>query len=83
LLETNPTGTAAARAADRLPDCLDCMSQRELDAMLWKAEHGQGAQPPPPGPNASGLDDERGAGEEQDLERAREEMVEALRRVAR
>jgi hypothetical protein len=45
------------------------MSQRELDAMLWKAEHGQDAQPPPPGPNASGLDDERAAGEDRDLER--------------
>jgi hypothetical protein len=59
------------------------MSQRELDAMLWKAEHGQEHSRPPPRPERLRLDDERGAGEEQDLERAREEMVERCARVAR
>ncbi|HEY3190611.1 MAG TPA: bifunctional YncE family protein/alkaline phosphatase family protein, partial [Solirubrobacteraceae bacterium] len=54
LLETNPSGTAGARAAARLPKCLDCIPQHEMDALLWKSVHGQDAVPPPPGPNAVG-----------------------------
>src|SRR4051812_47816433 len=52
LSETNPAGTAGARAAARLPKCLDCIPQHEMDALLWKSIHGQAAAPPPPGPNA-------------------------------
>jgi len=52
LLETNPSGTPGARAAARLPKCLDCIAQREMDALLWRSVHGDRAQPPPPGPNA-------------------------------
>ena len=52
LLETNPSGTAGARTAARLPKCLDCISQREMDALLWRATHGEHSTPPPPGPNA-------------------------------
>jgi len=52
LMETNPSGTAGAREAARLPKCLDCIPQREMDALLWKSIHGQDAMPPPPGPNA-------------------------------
>ena len=59
LLEYNPRGTASARAAKRLPQCLDCASQRDLDALLWKSIHGEGAAPPPPGPNAEGIDRDR------------------------
>ncbi len=59
LLEYNPRGTASARAAARLPTCLDCASQRDLDALLWKSVHGEGAAPPPPGPNAEGIDRDR------------------------
>ena len=54
LLETNPAGTAGARAAARLPKCLDCIPQRKMDALLWQSVHGEGATPPPPGPNAVG-----------------------------
>jgi len=54
LLETNPSGTAGARAAAELPKCLDCIRQRDLDALLWKSVHGLDAVPPPPGPNAVG-----------------------------
>jgi len=42
---------------------LDCISQREMDALLWKSIHGQRAAPPPPGPNAvreHGADEEDG-----------------------
>ncbi len=59
LLEYNPRGTASARAAAKLPTCLDCASQRDLDALLWKSVHGEGAVPPPPGPNAEGIDPTR------------------------
>jgi hypothetical protein len=52
LSETNPAGTAGARAAARLPRCLDCISQHEMDALLWRSVHGAKAVPPPPGPNA-------------------------------
>jgi hypothetical protein len=52
LTQTNPSGTPGARAAARLPRCLDCIPQRQMDALLWRSVHGQDAQPPPPGPNA-------------------------------
>jgi hypothetical protein len=52
LTETNPEGTAGARAAARLPKCLDCIPQHEMDALLWRSVHGAHAVPPPPGPNA-------------------------------
>jgi hypothetical protein len=60
LLETNPSGTPGARAAARLPKCLDCISQREMDALLWRSVHGDDSQPPPPGPNA--VDEPHGDG---------------------
>ncbi len=56
LLEYNPTGTASAREAAKLPTCLDCASQADLDRLLWKSVHGERAVPPPPGPNAAGED---------------------------
>jgi YVTN family beta-propeller protein len=52
LMETNPSGTPGARAAARMPKCLDCITQHEMDALLWKSVHGHDAAPPPPGPNA-------------------------------
>jgi hypothetical protein len=63
LLEYNPRTGAGARAASKLPDCLDCASQRDLDRLLWQSVHGPGSEPPPPGPNADGVDKVRlGAG---------------------
>jgi len=59
LVERNPAGTAGARESARLPKCLDCSSQRDIDRLLWKSIHGAGAAPPPPGPNASRQDAER------------------------
>jgi hypothetical protein len=47
---------AGARAAARLPQCLDCSSQRDIDRRLWQSVHGAGSEPPPPGPNAEGVD---------------------------
>jgi hypothetical protein len=52
LLARNPSGTAGARASARLPQGLDEIPQREMDALLWKSVHGWNSTPPPPGPNA-------------------------------
>jgi hypothetical protein len=35
----------------------DRVPQRVLDRILWQHVHGAGSEPPPPGPNASGVDD--------------------------
>jgi hypothetical protein len=47
--------TAANRALSLgldLEHGVDRVSQRRLDAVLWKSVHGHEAMPPPPGPNA-------------------------------
>jgi DNA-binding beta-propeller fold protein YncE len=54
--ERNPGGTRGARDAARLPRCLDCIAQPDMDRLLWQSVHGQGTEPPPPGPNAEGRD---------------------------
>ncbi len=43
----------AARSAALDFSVPDQMPQRVLDAILWHAVHGEGSQPPPPGPDAS------------------------------
>ncbi len=53
----NPNTPANRRASAGLPlNQLDQVPQRRLDAILWRYRHGNHSQPPPPGPNASGLD---------------------------
>lgn len=69
LVEYNPAGTPGARASARLPTCLDCIPQRQLDALLWKSVHGWRSVPPPPGPNAEGKDE----AEQEEAEREREQ----------
>jgi hypothetical protein len=54
--ESSP-GAAASKRMDFRK--LDSMPQRYLDAVLWKSIHGADSVPPPPGPNASGLDEAR------------------------
>ncbi|MDQ1701198.1 MAG: hypothetical protein QOF57_450 [Frankiaceae bacterium] len=56
LLEKNPSGTRGARVAAGLPKGLDQISQPDMDRLLWWSVHGNGASPPPPGPNADGND---------------------------
>ncbi|MCW3017634.1 MAG: beta-propeller repeat protein [Solirubrobacterales bacterium] len=56
LLEYNPRTGPGARASARLPKCLDCIGQRDMDRLLWKSVHGLRSEPPPPGPNAEGID---------------------------
>jgi YVTN family beta-propeller protein len=59
LLERNTAQTPGAALSRRLPlHFTDRTPQRLLDRILWQYTHGRGSEPPPPGPNASGLDEE-------------------------
>jgi sugar lactone lactonase YvrE len=61
---TNPNTARNRRASAGLNfGTLDQIPQRRLDAILWHYRHGFDSQPPPPGPNASGLDHLEGNGE--------------------
>ena len=54
---TNPSTPANRKAARGLPlNVPDRVPQRRLDAMLWRYRHGPRSLPPPPGPNASGVE---------------------------
>jgi DNA-binding beta-propeller fold protein YncE len=58
LTATNPANAPGAKLSARLPlDTPDQVPQRVLDRILWKYRHGASAQAPPPGPNASGIDE--------------------------
>ena len=60
LTERNPASAPGARLSSRLPlNTPDRVPQRVLDKILWQSVHGRGSEPPPPGPNASGLDEGR------------------------
>jgi hypothetical protein len=58
--EKNPAPAAHARAVRGVDfSHPDELSQQQLDAMLWRSVHGPRSTPPPPGPNASGADEEK------------------------
>ncbi len=60
LNERNGAGAPGGGLSQLLPlGKTDATPQRYLDKVLWQYVHGKDAQPPPPGPNASG-EDERG-----------------------
>jgi len=79
LLERNTAASPNARLSERLPlEFTDRTPQRILDRILWQSVHGAGSQPPPPGPNAAGIDERawrQGATSDED---ALEEVVELL-----
>ena len=59
LTERNTNATPNSGYSQRLPlDTPDRVPQRYLDKILWQYVHGKGSKPPPPGPNASGEDEE-------------------------
>ena len=59
LTERNSASAPNAAFSRGLPlDHTDRTPQRYLDKILWQYVHGAGSTPPPPGPNASGLDEE-------------------------
>jgi DNA-binding beta-propeller fold protein YncE len=61
MTETNTAASPAAERSANLPlNSPDQVPQDELDRILWKYVHGQHSVPPPPGPNASGQDEEPG-----------------------
>jgi hypothetical protein len=58
LNERNTSGTPGSGLSELLPlRKTDATPQRYLDRVLWQYVHGKDAQPPPPGPNASGADE--------------------------
>ena len=58
LTERNTAASPNARFSERLPlDQTDRTPQRYLDRILWQYVHGEDSEPPPPGPNASGIDE--------------------------
>jgi YVTN family beta-propeller protein len=64
-LARNTAASPAARQSARLNlSTPDRVPQRTLDSILWRAVHGHGAAPPPPGPNASGRDAAEGDDDE-------------------
>jgi phosphoesterase family protein len=61
ITERNPNTAQARRDARRFDfGGIDRVPQRELDRMLWQSIHGPHSTPPPPGPNASGIDEADG-----------------------
>ena len=59
LTERNTAAAVNSRFSDRLPLAYtDRTPQRYLDRILWQYVHGKDSEPPPPGPNASGLDED-------------------------
>ena len=59
LTERNSASSTNARFSKSLPLLhTDRSPQRYLDKILWQYVHGKDSEPPPPGPNASGLDEE-------------------------
>jgi DNA-binding beta-propeller fold protein YncE len=77
MTERNTETSPNARLSKRLPlGFTDRTPQRYLDKILWQYVHGLDSEPPPPGPNASGIDEARwrrsgGTSVEQALEQAR------------
>jgi DNA-binding beta-propeller fold protein YncE len=58
LTERNTAASPNARFSSRLPlNETDRTPQRYLDRILWQYVHGRNSEPPPPGPNASGIDE--------------------------
>jgi DNA-binding beta-propeller fold protein YncE len=76
LTERNTESSPNAKFSKSLPlGFTDRTPQRYLDKILWQYVHGTDSEPPPPGPNASGLDEARwrasgGTSKEEALEEA-------------
>jgi DNA-binding beta-propeller fold protein YncE len=57
LVERNSSSAPNAKLSKSLPlNTPDRVPQRILDRILWQSIHGPNSEPPPPGPNASGID---------------------------
>ena len=66
----NTASAANAKLSASLPLNLpDRVPQRTLDLILWQYVHGLGSTPPPPGPNAAGIDRDELEAEAEELER--------------
>jgi DNA-binding beta-propeller fold protein YncE len=79
----NPNTARNRRASAGLPlNQPDLIPQRQLDAILWHYRHGWDSAPPPPGPNASGLD-RHPIGDEEESESSSRDFARELRRLYR
>lgn len=82
----NPESGVASELSAGLPLTLtDRVPQPILDRILWKYVHGPGSAPPPPGPNASGIDmadwrNSEAADYAEGLAEVREELLDIYRR---
>jgi DNA-binding beta-propeller fold protein YncE len=52
LLRNQNTATNQSLSAGMNMSSIDQVTQKSLDAVLWKSVHGPNSKPPPPGPNA-------------------------------
>jgi YVTN family beta-propeller protein len=76
LLERNTESSPDAELSRSLPlDFTDRTPQRILDRILWHYVHGPDSEPPPPGPNASGLDERMWRAHAVSPEEALEELL--------
>jgi hypothetical protein len=79
LTERNPADAPNAARSDHLPlEVPDQVPQRILDKILWQYRHGADSKPPPPGPNASGIDEANWPRGGISDEEALEEVIENL-----
>ncbi len=79
LTATNPASAPNAKLSDRLPlETPDQVPQRVLDRILWQYAHGGGSKPPPPGPNAEGIDEHGWEPGKASDEKALAEVIEEL-----
>jgi hypothetical protein len=85
--ERNPASAPAAQQSAALPLTLtDRVPQPVLDSILWRYVHGAGASPPPPGPDASGVDTaawkrSEAADYAEGLAEVRKELLHAYRKI--
>ncbi len=80
LTATNTASAPNAKLSARLPlESTDQVPQRVLDRILWQYRHGADSEPPPPGPNASGIDDaDFKPGEVDDRDEVLAELIKSL-----
>jgi hypothetical protein len=79
LTATNPASAPNAKLSQRLPlEIPDQVPQPVLDRILWQYRHGADSEPPPPGPNASGIDMRNWSDDRTSDAEALEEVIEIL-----
>jgi YVTN family beta-propeller protein len=79
LTATNPKSAADAQLSKSLAlGTPDQVPQRVLDRILWHWAHGEHSKPPPPGPNAAGVDELPPAGDRLSESEALDQVIREL-----